>query len=219
MDEFVIHSVPGSPFGRAVFVALEEKGASYRLAAVVPGTLRTPEHLARHPFGRIPVLDHTGFRLYETQAILRYLDRVLPTPALTPAHHQAAARMDQLMNVNDWYLFQGVGNVIAFQRVVGPRVLGLTPDENAIAAVMPKAHAVFDELARQLGDKPFFVGDHISLADVLLAPHLDLFRLTPEWEPLTARAPNLRAWLDQMSVRPSMAATTWERVAAMAKAA
>jgi len=219
MDEFVIHSIPGSPFGRAVFVALEEKGASYRLAAVVPGTLRTPEHLARHPFGRIPVLDHAGFRLYETQAILRYLDRVLPAPALTPAHHRAAARMDQLMNVNDWYLFQGVGNVIVFQRVVGPRVLALTPDENAIAGAMPKAHAVFDELARQLGDKPFFVGDDISLADVLLAPQLDFFRLTPEWEPLTAQAPNLRAWLDRMSARPSMAATTWERVAARAKAA
>ena len=42
----------------------------------VPGTLKQPDHMARHPFGRIPVLDHGDFRLYETQAILRYLDRV-----------------------------------------------------------------------------------------------------------------------------------------------
>ena len=140
MKEFVIHSIPGSPFGRAVLVALEEKGAqAIALLRWRPATLRTPEHLARHPFGRVPVMDHGDFRLYETQAILRYLDRALPAPALTPADPQAAGRMDQLMNINDWYLFQGVANVIGFQRIVGPRLLGLTPDEAAIAAAMPKA--------------------------------------------------------------------------------
>ena len=219
MNHLVVHSIPGSPFGRAVLVALEEKRARYRFAPVAPGTLRTPEHLTRHPFGRVPVLDHGDFRLYECQAILRYLDRTLPGVALTPLNPQAAGRMDQLMNVNDWYLFQGVANVIAFQRIVGPRLMGLTPDEGAIAAAMPKAHAVFDALARQLSDAPFFVGDSISLADILLAPQLDFFRATPEWEPLSTEHENLRTWLDRMNARPSMVATTWERVAAMAKAA
>jgi glutathione S-transferase len=76
MSEFVIHSVPGSPFGRAVMISLEEKGAPYRLAPVVPGTMRTPEHLACHPFGRVPYLEHGDFTLYETAAIVRYVDRV-----------------------------------------------------------------------------------------------------------------------------------------------
>jgi glutathione S-transferase len=219
MNELVVHSIPGSPFGRAVLVALEEKGARYRFAPVAPGTLRTPEHLTRHPFGRVPVLDHGDFRLYESQAILRYLDRTLPGVALTPLDPQAAGRMDQLMNVNDWYLFQGVANVIAFQRIVGPRLMGLTPDEGAIAAAMPRAHAVFDALARQLSDAPFFVGDSITLADILLAPQLDFFRATPEWEPLSTEHENVRTWLDRMNARPSMVATTWERVAAMANAA
>lgn len=56
MSEFVVHSVPGSPFGRAVLAALEEKGAGYRLAAVAPGTLKVSPHIDRHPFGRVPVL-------------------------------------------------------------------------------------------------------------------------------------------------------------------
>jgi glutathione S-transferase len=219
MNEFVIHSIPGSPFGRAVLVALEEKGAPYRLAPVVPGTLRTPEHLACHPFGRVPYVEHGGFKLYETAAIVRYVDRVLPEPALIPANPQAAARMDQLMNVNDWYLFQGVANVIGFQRIIRPRLMGLDSDEEAIAAAMPKAHTVFGELSRQLGDRPYFVGESITLADVILAPQLDFFAATPEWEPLTANSPNIRQWLDRMNARPSMRATTWERVAAMAKAA
>lgn len=219
MNEFLIHSVPGSPFGRAVLVALEEKGARYRVAPVAPGTMGALEHLTRHPFGKVPVMDHGGFCLYESQAILRYLDRVLPEPMLTPSDPQAAGRMDQLMNINDWYLFQGVANVIAFHRIVRPRLMGLMADEEAIAAAMPKARTVFDELSRQLGDGVFFVGDAVTLADVLLAPQLDFLSTTPEWDPLTVQAANLRQWLERMNARPSMVATTWDRVAAMAKVA
>jgi glutathione S-transferase len=219
MSEFIVHSIPGSPFGRAVLATLEEKGAPYRLSPVGPGTLHSPEHLARHPFGKVPVLDHDGFRLYESQAILRYIDRVLPTPPLTPVDAKAAARMDQVMNVNDWYLFHGAGKVICFQRVVGPRLLGLTPDEAAIEAVMPQAHVVFKELARILGAQPYFAGDTLSLADLLLVPQIDFFTQTPEWAVLGAPHANLVAWLARMEARPSLAATTWERVAEMAKAA
>src|SRR6478736_3096947 len=175
MSEFIVHFVPGSPFGRAVLTTLEEKGARYSFPPLAPGGLRSPEHLARHPFGRVPVLEHDGFLLYETQAILRYLDRVLPNPAFTPADPRRAARMDQVMNVNDWYLFQGVANVIVFHRVVGPRVLGLAPDEAAIEAAMPKARTVFEELARLLGEQSYFAGDAVSLADLMIAPAVELF--------------------------------------------
>ena len=67
------------------------------------------------------------------------------------------------MNICDWYLFQGVNNVIGFQRVVRPRVMGLAPDEVAIADAMPKARIVFDELARLLGSKNFFAGEQGDL--------------------------------------------------------
>lgn len=219
MDEFFVYSIPGSPYGRSVLAALEEKRASYRLVPVMPGRLREPQHLALHPFGKIPILLHGDFRLYETQAILRYLDRLLPQPALTPTEPKAAARMDQLMNINDWYLFQAAARVIVFQRVIGPRVLGLTPDEKVIAGAMPSAHSVFEELTQLLGDQPYFAGGALSLADLLLAPQLDLFGATPEWRLLTAKGANIVAWLSRMNARPSMAATTWERVAALAKIA
>jgi glutathione S-transferase len=219
MSDFIVHSIAGSPFGRSVLATLEEKGASYRLAPVAPGTLQSPQHLARHPFGRVPVLEHHGFGLYETQAILRYLDRVLPAPTLTPADPKRAARMDQVMNINDWYLFHGVGNVIIFHRVIGPQVMGLKPDEAAIEAAMPRARTVFTELARLLGEQSYFAGDAISLADLLLAPAIAFFPLAPEWAVLGAQHANLVAWLARMEARPSMQATTWERVSEMAKAA
>jgi glutathione S-transferase len=219
MSEFVVHSIPGSPFGRSVLATLEEKRASYRFAPVAPGSMKTPEYLKLHPFGRVPVLAQEGFLLYETQAILRYLDRVLPQPPLTPSDARRAARMDQAMNVNDWYLFNGVGNVIVWQRVVGPRVMGLAPDEEAIRAAMPRAHAVFDELARLLGAQPYFAGDQLSLADLMLGPAIEFFTITPEWSVLGAPHPNLVAWMKRMQDRPSMIATTWERVTELAKAA
>ena len=219
MSEFTVHSIPGSPFGRSVLATLEEKKTPYRLAPVAPGSMKTPEYLKLHPFGRVPVLVHNGFKLYETQAILRYLDRALPQPALTPSDVKRAARMDQVMNVNDWYLFHGVGNVIIFQRVIAPQLLGLTPDEEAIKAAMPKAHAVFDELANLLGEQPYFAGDTLSLADLLLAPAVDFFTLIPEWTVLGAPHANLVAWMKRMQERPSLKATTWERVTDLAKAA
>jgi glutathione S-transferase len=219
MSEFSVHSVPGSPYGRAVLATLQEKGAAFRFALVPPGTARNEPHISRHPFGRVPVLAHDGFMLYETQAILRYLDRVLPDPALTPADPKAAGRMDQVMNICDWYLFQGVNNVIGFQRIVAPRLMGTPPDEAAIAAAMPKAHIVFNELSHLLGSKAHFAADRITLADMLVAPHLDFLAETPEWQPLTAATPNLVDWLHRMNDRTSFKATTWQRVAELAKAA
>ena len=218
MSAFNIYSIPGSPFGRTALMTLEEKAAAYAFVPVVPGTLRSPQHLALHPFGRVPVLEHDGFRLYETQAILRYLERVLPRPALTPTDPRAIARMDQLMNVNDWYVFHGVSSVIGFHRVVAPRVMGAKPDEAAIAAAMPKARFVFDGLAEQLGRQPYFAGDAFTLADIMLAPQLDFMAQTPEWDTLTAAHGNLRAWLQRVQGRPSFAATTWEKVAALGDA-
>lgn len=216
MASFKVHTVPGSPFARAVCVTLEEKGAAYDIVPAAPGTMKQKPHLDRHPFGRVPVLEHDGFMLYETQAILRYVDRVLPSPGLTPHDPKAAARMDQVMNVCDWYLFQGVANVIAFQRIVGPRIMGLVPDETAIAAVMPRAHTVMTELSRLLGSQKFFAGAAVSLADLHVAPQLDFLGQTPEWAPLTAQADNIVGWLARMTARPSMAATTWESIASRA---
>lgn len=102
MAAFVVHSVPGSPYGRSVLATLEEKGAAYRLQPVAPGGFRNEPHLSRHPFGKVPVIEHDGFVLYETQAILRYLDRIIPHPPLAPADARNVARMDQILNICDW---------------------------------------------------------------------------------------------------------------------
>ncbi len=218
MTEFTVWTIPGSPFARAVIAVLFEKSADFRVARLQPGTLKSGEHLVRHPFGKMPVLDHGDFRLYETQAILRHLDRVLPQPSLTPAEPEAAARMDQLMNINDHYLFNGVGNIIGFHRVIGPLLLGLTPDEGAIAAAMPAAHTVFAELSRLLGEQEYFAGDQISLADFMLFGQIDFFDGIPEWQPLTAGRDNLVRWHERVNRRDSIRRSTMQAVGVLATA-
>lgn len=206
MPEFVVHGIAGSPFVRAVQLVLEEKGADHRLQPMAPQEMRGQAHLQRHPFGRIPILEHGDFVLYETQAILRYVDAVLPEPRLRPTDPRAEARMNQLIGVNDWYFFPKVCAVIGFQRVVGPALMGLIPDETAIAAALPDARTSFAELNRLLGDKPFLVGDELSLADLHLAPSIAFMAATPEGRQLMAGT-RLAAWLERMEARPSMQAT------------
>ena len=104
MSPIIVHGVPGSPYVRMPLLACEEKGAPYRLAAMPFGTTKTPEHLARHPFGRIPVIEHDGFWLYESDAIIRYIDQVFPGPSLTPTDPKVQARMNQVMGIVDCYV-------------------------------------------------------------------------------------------------------------------
>lgn len=203
MSDIIVHGVPGSPYVRSVQVGLEEKGILYRFQAMGPGDSKSPEHLARHPFGRVPVFQSGDFMLYETQAILRYLDDVFPDPTLQPREPHARARMNQIVGINDWYFFPKVAAVVVFQRIVGPVLLGTTTDEAAIAAAMPMAKTCIAELDRLIGTQPFFAGERISIADIMLAPQLDFFAATPEGRSHLENT-NLQGWLDRMNARPSM---------------
>src|SRR5205085_11266133 len=78
MSAITVYGIPGSPFLRSVEITLKDKGADYRLQAMSPAEMKTPGHLAMHPFGRIPIFEQGDFRLYETQAIVRYVDEIFP---------------------------------------------------------------------------------------------------------------------------------------------
>ena len=206
MSEFIVHGIPGSPFLRSVLLGLEEKGQPYSVRPLAAGEHQSDDYLRLHPFRRVPVMDHGDFRLYETQAILRYLDDLFPEPPFEPTDAKAAARMNQIVGINDWYLFPHVSVAIMFQRLIAPRLMGIKPDEAAIAAAVPKARVCIDELDRLLGAGRFMAGDRMSIADLILAPPLDYLPLTPEGRQLLAGTA-LEAWLGRMNERPSMQAT------------
>ncbi len=208
----VIHQVIGSPFGRAAVAGCVEKGLDYRIAAMTPGQQRSPAHLAMHPFGRMPVIEHDGFVLYETQAILRYLDAIGAGPSLTPSDPKAEARMNQAIGVVDWYFFSQTGAVpLVFNRVVAPR-LGLPVDDAAAVAAAPATRRVTDVLAGFVAKSPYMAGETFSLADIHAGSHIDMLSQCPEGAEILQGSP-LAAWLERIRVRPAMARTTWEALA------
>ena len=205
-----IHSVPGSPYGRAALIVCLEKGVTHRLAPIVGGS-KGPEHLARHPFGRMPAIDHDGFGLYETQAILRYVDQIGAGPSLTPNDARAAARMNQVLGIIDCYFFaDNSAKTLVFNRLVGPK-FGVPTDEAAAAASIPKTRRTLAVLAGFLEAAPYFAGEAFSLADIHAGAHIDMLRNTPEGPGLIAGTP-IGPWLDRVAARPSFQATTWERL-------
>jgi glutathione S-transferase len=214
MADFIVHGVPGSPYVRSVLLALEEKRVAYELRRMHPADVRTDRHLALHPFGRIPIVEHGDFVLYETQAVLRYLDAVVPDPALTPDEPRETARMNQLLGIVDCYVFPSISAAIVFNRVIAPR-FGRPGDETAVQAALPRARVCIDVLEDLLGANAFLVGPRLTLADLHLAPHVDFFAAVPEGAALLAGT-RLLQWLERMRARPGMHATSWEALSAAA---
>jgi glutathione S-transferase len=216
-EEIVIHGVPGSPCVRSALLGLEEKGIPYRLAPVqigAAGGLRgNPEHLKLHPFGRVPIMDHGDFRLYETQAILRYIDTLggAMAPSLQPRDARSAARMNQVVGIVDWYVFPTISVGITAERLMSQRFWNRPADEANIAKALPGARVCINELARLKGAAPFMAGDSVTIADLMLAPHLDFFGACAEGSELLTGSP-MEGWLTRMSSRASMQATQAERL-------
>ena len=93
MSDFVLWGFDGSTYVRTVKMVFAAKSfTDFRQVQlnVLAGDPKTPEHLERHPFGKVPVLDHDGMRIIETSAIARYLNDVLPGPSLVPRRPRTA---------------------------------------------------------------------------------------------------------------------------------
>lgn len=205
MARTILYGLAGSPYVRSARLALEEKEVGYEFVELAFGTVKEAAHLVRHPFGRIPAFEHDGFQLYETQAILRYVDRAFPGPLLQPADPRRAARMDQLMNIVDWYVFPSMSNAITWERLVVPRLFNRPGDEAKIAAAVPQAQLCVREIERLMDAAMFLTGDRPTLADLMLTPHLDYFAMTPEGQVALAPHQRLRDWLQRMRARSGVA--------------
>jgi len=130
----------------------------------------------------------------------------MPTPPLQPTDPKAIGRMNQIIGINDWYLFPMVARIIVFHRAVGPLLLGAKPNEAMIAGAIPDARLCLGELNRLLGDQSFLTGEQLTLADLMLAPHIYYLAATPEGSVILEDTALLE-WLGRMNARASMTAT------------
>lgn len=196
----VLHGYHYSVYNRIVRLTLAEKGVAYERVEVNPFAPDVPAaYRSLHPFGRVPTLVHDGFALYETGAIIRYIDRAFPGPALQPAEPKALARMDQIIAIVDSYGYWPLVRQVFSPRVFRAR-LGQPADEAEIARGLEGS-------ARVLAALEPLVGDGVTLADLHLGAMTAYFVQAPEGAALLRRHPRLADWWDRLSARPSFVAT------------
>ncbi|MGI4940311.1 MAG: glutathione S-transferase family protein, partial [Janthinobacterium lividum] len=172
MSDITLWGFDGSTYVRTVKMLLAEKGVTdFRQVPlnVLEGEPKSPEHLQRHPFGKVPVLDHDGLRILETAAIVRYLDDVLPGTSLVPGTPRDRARMDMVVGLVDSYGYGAlVGGVAAYH--LFPSFVGGQNDA-ARQAGIETGRKVIEFAMQTRGASPFIAGE-LSLADLFLAPVL-----------------------------------------------
>ena len=196
-----IYGHPASTCTRKILCTLAEKNASaeFVMVDIMKGEQKSAEHLARHPFGVVPVLDDDGFVMYEARAIIRYLDAKLPGASLTPKDLRDHARMEQWFSVEQSYFSPPAMKAIL--EVFFAPMKGTTPDANAIAEGKAGAAKALDVIERALVGKDYLVGD-FSLADITYAPYLQYLFDTNAGD-IIAERPNVSAWATRMLERPS----------------
>lgn len=198
----IVYGAAYSVYVRAVRLTLIEKGVAYDLveADVFGSKVDRAEQLKRHPFGKIPAFEHGPLKLYESQAIERYVDEAFEGPALQPADVTRRARMNQALGMLDAYAYPELVWGVYTERVDKPRG-GAAPDEARIAAAVAKSETCLRALGDIMGDDPWLAGPSLTLADLHGAPMIDYFREAPEGRALLARFPRLAAWWSRLAGR------------------
>lgn len=190
-------------------LALDEKGLAYEYVKVdlFTGAHKQPDYLAINPRGQVPCLVDEDAVVFESVAIVEYLERAYPTPSLLPA-----AKADQAK------CFRRVGE---FNQKLDPKnVFGSVRFRNQRRADLgDRAVALLAECAVWEGyaaEAPFFAGHSYSIADIVTLP---FFGVAIDGLGLpAARFPNLHAWYARCKARPSVAKQPWFEAFAAEKA-
>lgn len=190
-EELTLVSFDLCAYVQRAAIALAEKGAPFRRIDI--DLARKPAWFdALSPLGKVPLLKVGKEVLFESAAILEYIDETLPLP-LHPAEPLAKARHRGWMELGSSIL----GDIW---------VLETTPDQIAFAAAIDATKSKFARIDRELGAGPFFAGDRFSMVDAVFAPvfrYFDVFDGFCElgvFDGLTKTA----AWRRSLSDRPSV---------------
>jgi len=193
-----------SVYTRSVHMALLARGLRYTYRELDPfdpaqaGRLQT-----LHPFGRVPVLEDDGFRLWETQAILDHVSALGTGASLLPEGARGRARMRQVMGIADSYVYgplvrQAVSHAIFLLQEDADSDRALT----IIAAGLSDAPRVMGALDEIACEGHVLVPGRLTLADCHLWPMLDYVRMIPEGREIMDARPALARWAAAMKVHP-----------------
>jgi len=155
-------------------MTLAEKGHRAELVVVdiMKGEGHGAEHLARQPWGQIPVFeDDDGWQLYESRAICRYLDAKLSGPSLLPSDARQRALVEQWISI-ETSNFTAPAMKIIYNLVFG-KFFGKEPDMAAVEEGRKGVRKAVAVMERQLENRNFLVGDGLTLADIFFMPYIE----------------------------------------------
>ncbi|MBM4260897.1 MAG: glutathione S-transferase family protein [Deltaproteobacteria bacterium] len=197
MPIILYHDVPSTNCDR-VKIALAEKGLKWEgvWVKLSKRDQKSPEHLKRNPYGKIPVIDIDGKMLFESCIINEYLDEIYPNPPLQPKDPYLRARGRIL---NDYFL-----NYMhePYWALRGEMMKNEAErDQKLVAETRKEVINRLRYLEQALGDQPFFLGDY-SLTDIALLPR---FPKIAQYGALPGDTlPKLTAWFERMKQRPAV---------------
>jgi glutathione S-transferase len=172
---------PRSTYTRTARIGLAEKGIKYRMRQCGP---HTPEILEVHPWGRIPVLRDGDVRLFETSAILRYVEEAFPGPTLLPQNIRDRAIAEQWVSAINSYFYD-----LAVRRYVLQYVFK-KEDRSVLEAAAKELPAMLANFERGYA-RPFLAGQNPALPDYFLAPIIGYLEMFPESKDALAGCPKL----------------------------
>jgi glutathione S-transferase len=203
-----LYGHPGSICTNRVAFVLAEKSVEPEFVVVdlAKGEHKLPAHLARHPFGMLPALEDGDVSLYESRAIMRYLDNKLPGTPLTPRDLVSRAAMEQWISVEESYASPPVGEIVRQKFLVPAQ--GGTIDVDALDRATRGISSALDVVGKTLDSHPYLAGETFSLADLSLAPVVMMLFVSGNGS-LVLKRRSVSAWWDRVSARPA-----WQRVVA-----
>ncbi|HRP97158.1 MAG TPA: glutathione S-transferase family protein [Rhodocyclaceae bacterium] len=198
----------GSPYGWRVWLALEHKGIAFELRTLSfsAGDLKQPEFTAINPRQRVPAIVDDGFALYESAAIVEYLDeRYDEPPWLFPGDLGQRALIRRMVREADQYAANAL-------EILVEGILYSEPQARGEAAIARARTAFVRELrlweTMILGDG---LAGELSAADFTLYPLIALaLRIERRAPGLDLRAhigPQLGAWMQRVEALPYFAKT------------
>lgn len=194
---------PRSTYVRTVRMALAEKGLKYTYDPAAP---HTPPVDAISPYGRVPVFRDGETALFETSAIVRYLDETFDgTPILAP-NARLRAQMEQWVSMINCHGYDAMVRRYVLQYVF-PKGEGGAPDRKTIDAALPEIEQLLGILDKAYGKRNFLVGDTVTVADLFLAPIVVYLGMFPESKALLAKVPNVSRAHAEIAERESFKAT------------
>lgn len=198
-----------STFARSVAMACEEKQLQYTLgmsSGMGPNdhaiAMKSDEHMALHPFGKIPVLVHGDRHLAETVCIIRYLDNEFGPATLQGQSTFEQAQIEQWCSLITQYVDFYVVRQFMLEMVM-PKGDNGAVRYDVIDANRPAAEQALAVVEQQLGDNDYLVGNRFSMADIMLAPMLAYNFEAPPCLSIVAASDRLSAYALRLQQRAS----------------